>query len=68
MQYLVNISSICTNDLQKKKVPNFKIVIILEMLISILLYRKQEQFLTTIVFLPTAIQLWNGLSLETKCI
>ena len=50
MQYLVNISSICTNDLQKKMVPNFKIVIILEMLISILLYRKQEQFLTTIVF------------------
>ena len=50
MQYLVNISSICTNDLQKKKVPNFKIVIILGLLISILLYRKQEKFLTTIVF------------------
>ena len=49
MQYLVNISSICTNDLQKKKIPNFKIVIILGLLISILLYRKQEQFHNTIV-------------------
>ena len=33
-----------------------------------LLYGKQEQFLTTIVFLPSAIQLRNGLTLETKCI
>ena len=38
------------------------------LIISILLYHKQIQFLTTIVFLPSAIQLWNGLPLETKCI
>ena len=40
------------------------------LVILILIYCKQDQFLTTIVFfyLPTAIQLWNGLPLEIKCI